>query len=64
MSHEIFYWIWANVPLHLGSDPSNIEEIMKRFQKAGLNYHMKHKFNSFSSKIQNLTDKLWNIVSN
>ena len=49
--------------LHLGSDPANIEEIMKRFKKAGLNYHMKHKFNSFSSKIQNITDKLWNIVS-
>jgi aspartate/methionine/tyrosine aminotransferase len=52
------------VRLHLGSDPANIEEIMKRFKKAGLNYHMKYKFNSLLSKIHNLTDKLWNIVSN
>lgn len=52
------------VRLHLGSDPANLEEIMKRFKKVGLNYHMKHKFNSFSSKIQNLTDKLWDMISN
>ena len=52
------------VRLHLGSDPANIEEIMKRFKKFGLNYHMKHKFNSLQSKVQNLTDKLWDIVSN
>jgi aspartate/methionine/tyrosine aminotransferase len=52
------------VRLHLGSDPANLEQIMKRFQNAGLNYHMKHKFNSFSSKISALTDKLLSFVSN
>jgi hypothetical protein len=52
------------VRLHLGSDPANIEEILKRFKKAGLNYHMKYKFNSFSSKLHNLTDKIWNVMSN
>lgn len=52
------------VRLHLGSDPSNIEQMMTRFEKAGLNYYQKEKFSSSSSTIETIMNKLKNLLSN
>lgn len=51
------------VRLHLGSDPANIEQMMKRFEKAGLNYNQKQKFSSSSSTIEMIKNKLKNLLS-
>jgi aspartate/methionine/tyrosine aminotransferase len=53
----------AYLRLHLGSDPDNTDEIMKRFKAAGLHYHMKHKFGVVPGTAERLATKLWNLVT-
>jgi aspartate/methionine/tyrosine aminotransferase len=53
----------AYVRIHLGSDMANIEEMMKRFKAAGLNYHMKHKLGIAPGLAERLVTKLRNLVT-
>ncbi|CAF1319852.1 unnamed protein product [Adineta steineri] len=53
----------AYVRLHLGSDPANIEEILRRFKASGLNYHMKHKLGVAPGLAERLLTKLHNLVT-
>ncbi|CAF1546363.1 unnamed protein product [Rotaria sp. Silwood1] len=52
----------AFVRIHLGSDPANIEEMMRRFKAAGLNYHMKKKFDVSKILEETITTKLLKMV--
>jgi hypothetical protein len=51
------------VRLHLGSDPANLEEVMRRFKEAGLHYQMNKKFDGLGGTQEKLTTKLWNMIS-
>ncbi|CAF1390340.1 unnamed protein product [Rotaria sordida] len=52
----------AFVRIHLGSDPANIEEMMRRFKVAGLNYLMKKTFDVSKILGEKFTTKLWKMV--